>query len=157
MSDLICPVCNGPIEPGDNVCKRCGFRLAGLTQAFSPVTDAQATADVPKVKEPGGSTFSLYVTKGPQVGEEFILDAHKITIGRDPHCDIFLNDMTVSREHAIITIDGNTIRVQDDDSLNGTWVDGEVVTSAELQPGSLLQIGTFNMVVRQKESPAADN
>ena len=149
MPDLVCPVCNGPIEPGDNVCKRCGFRLAGLTESFAPVKAANEAEDISDGGESADAQYALYVVKGPQTDEEFYLDSHRITIGRDPHCDIFLNDMTVSREHAIITVEGDRVNVQDDDSLNGTWVDGQIVKSADLHPGSLLQIGTFNMVVRR--------
>lgn len=149
MPELVCPVCNYAIDPGDNTCKRCGFRLAGMTEQFAPVQTEGASASSDESSAPGKVVYSLYVAKGPQTDEEFFLDAHRTTLGRDPHCDIFLNHMTVSREHAIITVDGDKISIQDDDSLNGTWVDGKVVTSAELHPGSLIQIGTFNMVVRQ--------
>ena len=153
MTELVCPVCGHDIEPGANVCNRCGFRLAGMTEEFAPVQAEGDAAGSSASTGSGNVVYSLYVVKGPQTDEEFYLDAHRTTLGRDPHCDIFLNDMTVSREHAIITVDGGKISIQDDDSLNGTWVDGEVVTSAELHAGSLVQIGTFNMVVHQHEDP----
>lgn len=150
MTDkMTCPVCNGEIEPGENVCRRCGFRLAGQTQSFKPVKlDGESDA-AQGTDESLDVQFSLYVTKGPQTGEDFFLDRPKTTLGRDPHCDIFLNDMTVSREHAIITVDGDNVMITDDGSLNGTWVDGSVVDSAVLHAGSLIQIGTFNMVLQE--------
>jgi pSer/pThr/pTyr-binding forkhead associated (FHA) protein len=58
---------------------------------------------------------------------------------------LFLNNMTVSREHAVIERDGGCIIARDRDSLNGTWVDGKIVEEAELYEGSLLQIGVFSM------------
>ncbi|MDR0499703.1 MAG: FHA domain-containing protein, partial [Coriobacteriales bacterium] len=68
-----------------------------------------------------------------------------VTIGRDPDCGFFLNNMTVSREHAIIERHGKQVFIRDCESLNGTWVDGKVVSEAELVDGSLVQIGTFSM------------
>ena len=56
--------------------------------------------------------------------------------------------MTVSRHHATITIDGPKASITDAGSLNGTWVNGEVVDQAELTPGSRVQIGTFDMVFK---------
>jgi pSer/pThr/pTyr-binding forkhead associated (FHA) protein len=53
--------------------------------------------------------------------------------------------MTVSREHAIIERHGKQVFIRDCESLNGTWVDGKVVSEAELVDGSLVQIGTFSM------------
>lgn len=148
MSALtVCPVCNGPLEPGAHTCNRCGFRLAGATQIFEPLApEHEAPESLERVEAPL-STYSFYVTEGPQTDEEFFLEGHRITLGRDPHCDIFLNDMTVSREHAVITIDGDDITIIDDNSLNGTWVDGRVVASAKLHEGATVQIGTFTLVL----------
>ena len=72
------------------------------------------------------------------------------SIGRDPSCDLFLNNMTVSRLHATITITGDSARIVDEGSLNGTWVNGAVVDQAPLSNGSILQIGTFEMVFQRK-------
>lgn len=143
-----CPVCNGPISPDDHECKRCGFRLAGKTEMFAPVGEATTLPDAPAPAE-SPQRFSLYVSKGPQASENFFLDSNKISLGRDPQCDIFLNDMTVSREHAIISIEGDKVMVHDNGSLNGTWIDGNVIDEAELRVGSVLQIGTFKMVLQE--------
>jgi pSer/pThr/pTyr-binding forkhead associated (FHA) protein len=88
----------------------------------------------------------LTVTKGPLEGEIFTLDPLPVSIGRDPDCDLFLNNMTVSRRHAVIERDAasNQLLIRDQDSLNGTWVDGKVVEVAELVAGTLVQIGTFS-------------
>jgi pSer/pThr/pTyr-binding forkhead associated (FHA) protein len=86
------------------------------------------------------------VRKGPQPGERFFVDRSRLTVGRDPESDIFLNDMTVSRTHAIIECEANAVTVKDAGSLNGTYVNGEIVESATLVDGDALQIGTFQMV-----------
>lgn len=87
----------------------------------------------------------LTLTKGPLKGEVFNLEDFPVVIGRDPSCDLFLNNMTVSREHAVIQREETRVVVRDNGSLNGTWVDGRIVEEAELVEGSLLQIGTFSM------------
>jgi len=88
----------------------------------------------------------LVVRKGPQPGERFYLDRARVTVGRDPERDIFLNDMTVSRTHATFERDGAAVTVRDSGSLNGTYVNGVVSDSAVLADGDVVQIGTFQMV-----------
>ena len=85
------------------------------------------------------------VSKGPQPGERFYLERPELTVGRDPESDIFLNDMTVSRTHAILEVSGAEVSVRDAGSLNGTYLNGVCVDSAPLSDGDVLQIGTFQM------------
>ena len=76
---------------------------------------------------------SLTIVKGPQSGETFELEDPEITLGRDPSNSIFLNDMTVSRHHAVIDLSGldsGAVTIQDLGSLNGTWVDGAIISKA---------------------------
>lgn len=96
----------------------------------------------------GGDVFKpvLVIIKGPQVGATFELDEPVITIGRDPSSSIFLNDMTVSRRHARIVLDGSVATIEDLGSLNGIWVDGAAVNSAPLHDSCTIQIGTFVLV-----------
>ena len=143
-----CPVCNGPINPGDHACRRCGFRLAGKTEMFRPVHEGNTGVNAP-VPAQGTQRFSLYVSKGPQPGENFYLDSAQISLGREPGSYFFLNDMTVSRCHATITNKSGRLFVHDEGSLNGTWIDGEIIADAELKPGSVLQIGSFKMVLQE--------
>jgi pSer/pThr/pTyr-binding forkhead associated (FHA) protein len=62
----------------------------------------------------------LVVRKGPQPGERFVIDRPRLTIGRDPKSDVFLNDMTVSRAHAVVEQNQGRVSVTDSGSLNGT-------------------------------------
>ena len=108
----------------------------------------------------GGSKPShptLTIVKGPQIGQTFELDTPEITLGRDPKNSVFLNDMTVSRHHARMDLSNVALglaSIEDLGSLNGTWVDGAIVSKASLRDGSTIQIGTFRMVfhtcVRQR-------
>lgn len=139
-----CPICNEPLDPGQTECPRCGFKLIGETQAFNPV---KAEQDKDKQAKDAGVP-ALEVLTGPYAGESFVLKQGTFTIGRDPKCDIFLSNMTVSRHHATITIDGASAQIEDAGSLNGTWIDGEVVDKAPLVSGTRVQIGNFDMAFR---------
>ncbi|MDF1542422.1 MAG: FHA domain-containing protein [Anaerosomatales bacterium] len=103
-----------------------------------------------RVKEPPVTDAStgpvLVVRKGPEVGERFFIDRPTLAIGRGPECDIFLNDFTVSRSHAVLAIAGDEVSVSDAGSLNGTYVNGVRVDKAQLSDGDILQIGKFQMV-----------
>jgi len=137
----ICPVCKGEVEPGSNECSHCGFKLVGVTMEFKNV----GTGGIPIDAAKDSGRPHLAVTKGPMTGEVFYLDPLPVTIGRDPDCGLFLNNMTVSRQHAVIERQGTAFVIRDCGSLNGTWVDGKVIDEAELSQESLVQIGTFSM------------
>ena len=92
---------------------------------------------------------SLTIVKGPQSGETFELEDSEITLGRDPSNSIFLNDMTVSRHHAVIDLSGldsGAVTIQDLGSHNGTWVDGAIISKTYIKDGSTIQIGTFRLI-----------
>jgi pSer/pThr/pTyr-binding forkhead associated (FHA) protein len=62
-------------------------------------------------------------------------------IGRSSRCAFVLTDLSVSRNHAEITVDDTRVLVKDLDSRNGTFVDGLRVTEAEVKPGQALRFG----------------
>ena len=88
----------------------------------------------------------LLVKRGPNASSTFLLDASTTTAGRDPDSAVFLDDITVSRQHAIIERrpDGAWF-VRDVGSLNGTYVNGEQVEETKLVPGDEVQIGRFKL------------
>jgi hypothetical protein len=142
MTDaLTCPVCDCPVEDNGSECARCGFKFAGVTQEYSAVN----TGGMPINAESSCGKPHLAVTKGPLAGQVFFLEPLPVIIGRDPDCGFFLNNMTVSRKHAVIERKGDKVIIRDCGSLNGTWVDGKVIDEAELEEGTLVQIGTFWM------------
>ncbi|MDR1713558.1 MAG: FHA domain-containing protein [Coriobacteriales bacterium] len=137
-----CPVCGAAVAEAVSECQRCGFKLVGLTEEIDRPDEGDSGVLDPSS---GCGKPRLTLTKGPLKGEVFYLDSFPVVIGRDPGADIFLNNMTVSRRHAIIERLGNKIVVRDNSSLNGTWVDGKIVDQAELEENTLLQVGTFSM------------
>ena len=115
--------------------------LVGATQEIT----APGTGGIPNSVAIYRGKPYFTVTKGPLQGQVFDLDPLPVVIGRDPECDLFLNNMTVSRRHAIIEKDGDQLVLKDLSSLNGTWIDGKVTDQAVLTDGTLVQIGTFSM------------
>ena len=135
-----CPVCMAPLEAGASSCPQCGFRLLGATQEFKPVS-----------LDAGGKDFgcgpmqgaSLRVLRGPQIGMSYKLEGPRITLGRDPKCSVFLNDMTVSRLHARIEVEDGCHVIFDENSYNGVWVNNKSVNAKALSDGDCVQLGTF--------------
>lgn len=112
---------------------------ADLDRSLS--TQDQATVDALR---PG--TALLVVLRGPNTGARFLLDADEVSAGRHPDSDIFLDDVTVSRRHAVFVRLGEVFEVRDVGSLNGTYVNRERVDSGRLQAGDEVQIGKFRLV-----------
>lgn len=64
------------------------------------------------------------------------------TLGRDPACDLVVDDLLVSRVHARVRPLGDgRLHVRDVGSANGTFVDGIPIVESELRPGQLLGVG----------------
>ena len=70
---------------------------------------------------------------------------HKI--GRLAHKEIILDDITVSRNHAFISVDDETIIISDENSTNGIFVNGEMTDESVLLSGYRIQIGKFNLII----------
>jgi pSer/pThr/pTyr-binding forkhead associated (FHA) protein len=88
----------------------------------------------------------LLVLKGAGVGGRYLLDAAETKIGRDINNEICLDDITVSRSHALISSsDGYTIK--DLGSLNGTYLNAVAVREAKISPGDEVQIGKYHLTL----------
>lgn len=138
-----CPVCQTPIDSDVMTCPACNFRLSEATQKFSPVASKKPSAQAsngPHMKP------ILRMVRGPQVGLEYPLDKDTLSIGRNPECDIFLNDMTVSREHAELNAHADAYIIRDLQSFNGVWVNNVTVTQHALRPGDYVQIGKYDFI-----------
>jgi pSer/pThr/pTyr-binding forkhead associated (FHA) protein len=143
-----CHRCGHDNEAGANFCSSCGATLGDAdetTASLALLEDRQELeAELGSLLDDVPSDMGiLVVRRGPNAGSTFALDAATTSIGRHPDSDLFLDDVTVSRRHALIkrTPDGYTI--SDAGSLNGTYVRGERIDTAELTDMSEVQIGRF--------------
>jgi len=98
--------------------------------------------------------FGMFiVATGPAKGSRFLVDKTTTTIGRQIDSDIFLDDVTVSRKHALVessnsseTSQSRTFTLKDLGSLNGTYVDGLPREVCELSNGNEIHIGKFKLI-----------
>ena len=133
-----------------NFCAACGHRLAtggggdAVHSADEPTTEMALEAEL--IRQPA----VLVVTQGAAAGSRFELSEARVTLGRHPDSDIFLDDITVSRNHAEIYRDGLVPHVKDMGSLNGTYLNSRRVEEAGLKDGDELQIGRFKLVFHDR-------
>lgn len=85
----------------------------------------------------------LIARRGPNAGARFLLNAAETTAGRHPKSDIFLDDVTVSRRHVIFLRTPEGFFVRDNGSLNGTYLNQEIVEEAPLNNGDEVRIGKY--------------
>lgn len=138
-----CPACGTAVADDATSCSSCGESLPERTASFEPVGEPVAAARPDAVLADGPL---LVVRKGPEVGERFYLDRPQLTVGRDPAADIFLNDITVSRAHALLEVTAQSVDIADAGSLNGVYVNGVSIDRVTLRTGDQVQIGRFQMV-----------
>ena len=132
-----CPSCGTPLDRGGDV---------DSTTASIDLGDLDPAHEVDELPplEPG--TGMLVVVRGPNAGSRFLLDRERTTVGRHPDTDIFLDDVTVSRRHASLLQVDDGIVLEDNGSLNGSYVNGERVEHRLLSTGDEVQIGRFKLL-----------
>ena len=153
MSHVYCPECGFQNPEAASYCSKCGAHLhvpenVEATQQFSAAEgeDQFDTLDDLGLKGP-----ALVVRSGGgRSGETFVPQEDRTTIGRSPDCGIFLDDVTVSRKHAVLAESNGKWTIEDQGSLNGTFVNRERVDSAELSDGDELQIGKYRLTFLQR-------
>lgn len=139
-------------------CPFCGSRLSlgaaeavtstGLIDLSDQTSFVPVVAAVADGSELRPDTALLIVSQGSNEAGRYLLAYDRSTVGRDPRSDIFLDDVTVSRKHAVISRAGHTFTVADAGSLNGTYVNRERVDAAVLHDGDVVQIGKFRAIFR---------
>jgi len=150
MSHIYCPECGFQNPQSANYCARCGAMLVKpdegeATMTFTP-EDRDDTGGHPAIEELGVGGPALVVRSGGgRAGETFTPQGERTTIGRSPDCGVFLDDVTVSRRHAVLTENDGRFTIEDQGSLNGTFVNRRRVENAELEDGDEIQIGKYRM------------
>ena len=151
MSHIYCPECGFQNPEAANYCSKCGALLvkdepgSETTMSYSP-EDGDEDAGV-ALEELATEGPALVVRSGGgRAGEHFVPQGERTTIGRSPDCDIFLDDVTVSRNHAVLVEREGVYVIEDQGSLNGTYVNRRRVDSSELEDGDELQIGKYRLV-----------
>ena len=93
-----------------------------------------------------GDSAMVFIHRGPSRGARFLITSAGVSIGRAPVSDIFLDDVTVSRTHALIEKSESGFTFSDSGSLNGSYINNKQATSQLLINGDEIQIGKFHML-----------
>ena len=148
MSHVYCPECGFQNPEAASYCSKCGALLhtpesGELTETFS-AADPDDIFDT--LDDLGLQGAALVVRSGGgRSGETFLPQGDRTTIGRSPDCPIFLDDVTVSRRHAVLVEQDGRWSIEDQGSLNGTFVNRRRVDSADLSDGDEIQIGKYRL------------
>ena len=147
MTQVYCSECGFQNPESANYCSRCG----ALLQKGEPAVETTQTFSPEEVGDLEHEDFGLdgpaLVVRagGGRAGESFRPTGERTRIGRSPDCEIFLDDVTVSRNHAVLLQQGGKVVVEDQGSLNGTFVNRKRIDSAPLTEGDEVQIGKYRM------------
>ena len=146
-----CPECGFANADGANYCQRCGAFLAAADSAPGATTATYRVGETGEIEEvqlddvvARGAALVIR-TGGGRAGESFALEGDRLSVGRRPDSDIFLDDVTVSRDHAIIVRRGSDYYLDDCGSLNGTYVNRRRIESHRLADGDELQVGKYKL------------
>ena len=149
MSHIYCPECGFQNPEAANYCSRCGALLVvetGVETTLSFDVDAEVEDGESLLNTLGITGPALVVRSGGGIaGQPFQPDEGRTLVGRSPECDIFLDDVTVSRRHAEIVREGEEFTIRDLGSLNGTYVNRKRIESTALENDDEVQIGKYRL------------
>jgi hypothetical protein len=150
---VYCPECGFQNPESANYCSKCGAALmrdtggSDTTMAFTP----EEVEETSPLEDLGIEGPALVVRSGGgRAGELFVPKGDRTTIGRSPDCDIFLDDVTVSRQHAVLNRAGDAFTIEDQGSLNGTFVNRRRIERSDLADGDEVQVGKYRLTFLQK-------
>ncbi len=94
----------------------------------------------------GKHIFTLFEGDKADQGRQFVLSKQPLEIGRDEGRAVVLHDDRASRTHAQLCLDGDTVKILDLNSSNGTFVNDQLVMETELYEGDVITIGNTRIV-----------
>jgi pSer/pThr/pTyr-binding forkhead associated (FHA) protein len=148
---LHCSECGFVNPEVANYCQKCGANQArpegedASTMAYKVgETGEYEPVDVEEEVDRAGAALVVR-SGGGRAGESFTIDRDRMSIGRTPDAAVFLDDVTVSRNHALIVRRGDGLYIDDLGSLNGTYVNRRRIESHKLDDGDEIQIGKYKL------------
>lgn len=97
------------------------------------------------------SVYVIYVTLDSRVIEKRKMDQDVISIGRGNDNDIVINNLAVSRYHAMIFAKTGKLKIKDLGSANGTFINGEQIDESDLRMGYKILIGKHILKIQKEE------
>jgi hypothetical protein len=148
MSHVYCPECGFQNPEASNYCSKCGALIVkdDSVETTLTYTPEDAEDESSPLEDAGLKGPALVVRAGGgRAGETFHPSGERTLIGRSPDCDIFLDDVTVSRRHAVVMDREGTFVIEDLGSLNGTFLNKRRIETGVLSDGDELQIGKYKL------------
>ena len=146
---MFCPECGIRNSEGASFCVRCGASLlvdqpeSATTLSYVPGEEAAEAASFAAVS--GEDACLVIRSGGGRAGETYVLRDKQVGIGRHPDAAIFLDDVTVSRNHALVVREDDGWVIVDEGSLNGTFVNRRRGERTVLSDGDEIQIGKYKL------------
>ena len=142
-----CPECGFVNPEGANYCQKCGAYLSRPEGTEEPTTMTYKVdetgemhpVDIDELVERVGAALVI------RAGESFTVTEERMSIGRTPDAAVFLDDVTVSRNHALLVRRDDGYYIDDLGSLNGTYVNRRRIESHKLADGDEIQIGKYKL------------
>jgi pSer/pThr/pTyr-binding forkhead associated (FHA) protein len=123
-------------------------------QRTEQIDSVDLSMDRPSVEGSEGTSWCVEVVRGPMTGQRILLSEGETTsFGRAPECDVFLDDITVSRHHCDVSVTDDVVTVVDHGSTNGTYVDSQAIETKRIYAGDVIQIGRFVFVLTRRSAP----
>jgi hypothetical protein len=150
VSHVYCPECGFQNPAAANYCSKCGALLAKedepSDQTMTYSLEEVESGELAPLEELAMEGPALVVRSGGgRAGEHFAPQGERTSIGRSPDCDIFLDDVTVSRRHAVLIRRNGEFFIEDQGSLNGTFLNRRRIESSRIADGDELQIGKYRL------------
>jgi pSer/pThr/pTyr-binding forkhead associated (FHA) protein len=145
MSHIYCPECGFQSPEAATYCSRCGALLGRETVDETTLSLGPEEIEAASLADNIDGPALVVRSGGGRAGESFEAIGDHALIGRSPECDVFLDDVTVSRRHAELTRDGKVFTIRDLGSLNGTFVNRRRIESSVLEDDDEVQIGKYRM------------
>ena len=150
-----CPECGFVNSEGANYCQKCGAFLGDARESGDTTISYQVgdtgelqPVDLERVAAEGATL--VIRAGGGRAGETFAVAGERMAIGRTPDAEVFLDDVTVSRNHALLVRRRDGLYIDDLGSLNGTYVNRRRIESHRLADGDELQVGKYKLTYLER-------
>ena len=150
-----CPECGFVVTEGANYCQRCGAYVGTREEharrrhdrdVHDRRADRRAAAGRRRRRRRARPARSSSAPAAAGSASRSRSSGERLTIGRSPDAEIFLDDVTVSRDHAVLVRrSGDVVTWTTPGSLNGTYVNRRRIESHKLEDGDELQVGKYKL------------
>jgi predicted Zn finger-like uncharacterized protein len=162
VKQVKCTSCSHSFEVRNPLDEPSNATSIGKMFNASPEAVEAAGSDEPEAPElpqlpplPRDQRFSLAVIAGSQAGSVFPITKSRVYLGRGSAADVQVKDSEVSRKHAMLEVRGAKVVLVDLGATNGTWVDGERASEAEIPNQGEFTLGSTTLMLIVTGGPAA--